>query len=284
MIGCESRPPYSVNGLSDAAPRFAEDGLPGVEELGGIPALCVGPKGNEEASSIWPGGDGCSGPDRPFRIHYDPMLVNSPLPYPVMTIPEHEFTDAHHEELDEWLLRRRTGITDIVELEGFLTAIVIGPNTLSPMLWLPKVWGGKVPRFRDLEEMNRFVALLMGYYNDLVIWFETEPERFQPTFYERKLEGKKILIVDEWCVGFLKGMRLDSAAWKPLKKDRPELLKPLELFGSRAGWKEIDATGDPAQMHKRWSPKITPAVREIHQYWLAVREAKYRAESGERVH
>jgi uncharacterized protein len=201
-----------------------------------------------------------------------------------MVIPLHEFTEADYSELDESLLRRRTGITDIVELEGFLAAIVIGPNTLSPMLWLPKVWGGKTPKFRDLEEMNRFVVLVMGYYNDLVVWFETDPQRFQPTFYERKFEGKKILIVDEWCFGFLKGMRLDSAAWKPLKKDRPELLKPLELFGSPAGWKELAADGDPAQMHKRWSPKITPAVREIHRYWLAGREAKYRAESGERVH
>jgi uncharacterized protein len=170
------------------------------------------------------------------------------------------FSDADHQRLDEWLARRSTGITDIVELEGFLTAIVIGPNTLLPTLWLPKVWGGKQPRFKDLDELNAFVALVMGYYNDIVAWFEQEPERFEPTFYERKVEGKRILIVDEWCFGFLKGMRLDASAWKPLKHSRPELVKPIALFGSPAGWKELKAGGD-AKMHKTWSPKIAPAVR-----------------------
>ena len=195
-----------------------------------------------------------------------------------------EFSDEDFEALDEWLARRRVGICDISELEGFLTALVIGPNTVQPMTWLPKVWGGRKPQFRDAEELNRVVALVMGYYNDLVLWFEHEPERFRPTFYEAKHEGRRIQIVDEWCVGFLKGVRLDAAGWKPIKKARPDLLKPIELFGSPAGWKEIEASGDETKMHRRWSVKIAPAVREIHRYWLPFRVAQYRALSGERVH
>ena len=127
------------------------------------------------------------------------------------------FSDQAFEELDAWLMKRGKGMYDIVELEGFLTAIVIGPNALSPMAWLPKVWGGKTPKFKSLDEMNRFMALVMGYYNDIVMWFEYQPERFQPTFYESRFEGKRVFVVDEWCVGFLKGMRLDAAAWKSLK-------------------------------------------------------------------
>jgi hypothetical protein len=45
------------------------------------------------------------------------------------------FSDNDFEQLDAWLQRRRSGILDIVTLDGFLTAIVIGPNTISPMLW-----------------------------------------------------------------------------------------------------------------------------------------------------
>ena len=189
------------------------------------------------------------------------------------------FSDQAFEELDAWLMKRGKGMYDIVELEGFLTAIVIGPNALSPIAWLPKVWGGKTPKFKSLDEMNRFMALVMGYYNDIVMWFEYQPERFQPTFYESRFEGKRVFVVDEWCVGFLKGTRLDAAAWKSLKKERPELLKPIQLFGSPAGWKELQAGGHTA-MHKKWSPKITPAVRAIHQYWVPYREARYAAETN----
>lgn len=180
------------------------------------------------------------------------------------------FSDEDFQTLSDWLMRRGTGIFDVVELEGFLTAIVIGPNTLSPIAWLPKVWGGKQPKFRDLDEMNRFLALVMGFYNEIVSEFVTAPDRFEPSFYERKVGRKRYLIVDEWCVGFLKGMRLDAAGWKPLKKERPDLLKPIHLFGSRAGWKEME-TADPEKLHKTWSPKIAPAVREIHAFWLPSR-------------
>jgi uncharacterized protein len=176
-------------------------------------------------------------------------------------------SDEAYEELSEWLQRRHTGITDIVELEGFLTAIVIAPNALSPMTWLPKVWGGKAPKFRDIDELNRFIGRVVGLYNHVALCFEQAPEQFRPTFYESRVSGKRVFIVDEWCFGFVKGMRHGGSEWNPLKKERPDLLKPILLFGTPVGWKELDAGGADV-MHKKWSKKIEPAVRAIHQYWL----------------
>ena len=193
------------------------------------------------------------------------------------------FSNEAFDELADWLASRRTGITDVVELEGFLTAVVIGPNTVSPMVWLPKVWGGRAPKFKDLAEMNRFVALVMGLYNDIVFTFDQAPQSFRPTFYETKVGARRIFVVDEWCFGFLKGMRLDAQGWKPLKHDRPDLLKPIALFGSPAGWREMEAEGDE-KMHRRWSTKITPAVKAIHAYWIPHRLVQYRQELGEKLH
>jgi uncharacterized protein len=193
------------------------------------------------------------------------------------------FTDDQFEELAAWLERRSKGIQDIVELEGLLTALVIGPNSVHPTSWLPKVWGGKDPKFKDIQELNHFVGLVMGLHNDLALTFDQAPEQFRPTFYESKVAGKRVQIVDEWCVGFLKGMRLDAAGWKPLKREQPELLKPIELFGSKAGWRELDAAG-AEKMHRRWSPKITPAVRAIHTYWIPHRIVKHREFSGDPLH
>jgi uncharacterized protein len=187
------------------------------------------------------------------------------------------------DELADWLDRRRTGITDIVELEGFLTAVVIGPNTINPTLWLPKVWGGRKPKFMNIDEMNRFVALVMALYNDLVLTFDQAPETFRPTFYESKVDRRRIIIVDEWCWGFLKGIRLDAKGWKPLKQENPELLTPIELFGSPAGWEELKSGGE-VKMHRRWSPKVTPAVKAIHAFWIPHRIAQYRQMVGEKLH
>jgi uncharacterized protein len=194
------------------------------------------------------------------------------------------FTNEDFQRLDEWLLRRRTGLLDAVMLEGFLTAIVIGPNTLMPMTWLPKVWGGRQARFKDLEEMNRFMALVMGLHNDIALHFDTDPSGFEPTFYESKVGKKRVLVVDEWCEGFMKGMRIDSAGWKRLGRERPELLRPLRLFGTRAGWREL-ATGGEGKLHAQWSVRVAPAVREIYAYWLPHRRAQIAPEDREaRLH
>lgn len=194
------------------------------------------------------------------------------------------FSEQDFDALDAWLQRRSVGFYDAVTLEGFLTAIVIGPNTLMPTVWMPKVWGGRVPKFRDLDEMNRFVALVMAFYNDIALQFEADPADFVPTFYERKVGRKTFVIVDEWCEGFLKGVRLDARAWRPLERERPELLKPMRLFGTRAGWRELEAGGEEA-MHAEWSVKIAPAVREIYVYWLSHRRVRLGGESaGGMVH
>jgi uncharacterized protein len=183
------------------------------------------------------------------------------------------FTEEDFQTLEEWLQRRRTGMYDIVALEGFLTAVVIGPNTLMPMVWLPKVWGGRAPRFRDLAEMNRFMALVMGLHNAIAMHFDTNPDGFEPTFYESKVGKKRIIVVDEWCEGFIKGVRLDAKAWRVLDKERPELLKPMRLFGTRAGWRELDA-GGAVKMHTTWSGRVAPAVRDIYAFWLPHRRAR----------
>jgi uncharacterized protein len=187
-------------------------------------------------------------------------------------IPEALFSQRDFDTLAEWLPRRGKGICDIIELEGYLTAIVIGPNTLSPLKWLPKVWGGAQPRFRDSTELNQFIGLVMAFYNDIALQFDHTPDGFRPTFYESKVDGKRVQVVDEWCTGFLKGMRLDAAAWKPLKQQRSELLKPMQLFGTRAGWNELEAGGEE-KMHRIWSRKIAPAVRQIHAFWVPHRRA-----------
>ena len=182
------------------------------------------------------------------------------------------FSDDDFEQLNAWLLKRAREICDIVTLEGFLTAIVIGRDTISPMLWLSKVWGKGKPQFKDLGELNHFTALVMGLYNEIAGCFEQDSASFEPSFYEQRYDDQTVVIVDEWCEGFIKGMRLDTEGWKPLKRERPELLRPIELFGTRAGWRKLEQGGEAA-MHATWSVRTAPAVRAIYAYWLPYRRA-----------
>ena len=52
-------------------------------------------------------------------------------------------SDKEFDELDAFLLSDRTSDDAMTmdTLHGFLTAILIGPETIMPSEWLPKVWG-----------------------------------------------------------------------------------------------------------------------------------------------
>lgn len=181
-------------------------------------------------------------------------------------------------ELDDLLLSDDLpeACMDVVTLEGFLTAIAVGPVTVTPEHWLPRVFDSDaedpMPELPSVKVFKRVVNLIMRMYNSVIMIFEIAPEEFSPTFYTHEAEGKTYTIVDEWCSGFLQGIALAGDAWQPLLDERPGILRPFQLFATPEGWAELDAAADEASMHAEWSSQIEPTVRAIHAYWLPYRE------------
>jgi uncharacterized protein len=83
---------------------------------------------------------------------------------------------------------------DAVTLEDFLTAIAIGPVTVTPEHWLPHVFGrdpeDPMPELPSIKDFERVVDLIIRFYNSVIMIFEIGPEKFSPTFYSREVEGK----------------------------------------------------------------------------------------------
>ena len=90
-------------------------------------------------------------------------------------------SDSEFEELDDLLLS--DGLSeecmDAVTHEGFLTAVAIGPVTVTPEQWLPQVFGNdpedSVPAFPSIEDFERVVNLIMRLYNSVITIFEIAP-------------------------------------------------------------------------------------------------------------
>ena len=187
-------------------------------------------------------------------------------------------SDDEYGELDDLLLSDELPeeCMDAVTLEGFLTAIAIGPVTVTTEQWLPHVFGSDpgdpMPEFPTIRLFERVVNLIMRFYSSVIMIFAIAPEKFSPSFYIREVEGKTYTIVDEWCSGFLKGIALEGNAWQPLVDEKPGILRPFQLFATPEGWAELDAAADEAAMHAEWSSKIDPTVHAIHAYWLPHRK------------
>ena len=88
---------------------------------------------------------------------------------------------------------------DLEMLDGYLTAIVSGPEQIQPPEWLPQLWseGGKsaTPAYSVNDQAQRIMALVLLHMVGIQRTLAESPTRFRPLLYlaeeiERKTERK----------------------------------------------------------------------------------------------
>jgi uncharacterized protein len=171
--------------------------------------------------------------------------------------------------LDDYLMSDHApddsmGLSD---LDGFLTGIVVGPELILPSEWLPVIWGGDEPKFETEDEMRTVLGTIMGRYNEIVACFNTNPDEFDPIFWEGP-EGD--VIASDWASGFLDAVALRPEAWKPLVEHRRAgvMMMPLLLLNGDA--ELCVGAGEAVDEDKFLAevPDIIPAcVAGIHEFW-----------------
>jgi len=135
-------------------------------------------------------------------------------------------SDQEIDELDAFLASEATPqeCMDITVLDGFLTALAIGPGLPFPRRRLPVIWGGKSdPVAESAEQANRIVSLIMRRMNMIGAMLCKEPPAFEPILYEGEVEGGgTIVVAHDWCTGLLTGVELACDDWQPLLGDQTE--------------------------------------------------------------
>jgi uncharacterized protein len=199
----------------------------------------------------------------------------------MQTLTAKPLSEREIRQLEKFLMDRDDldAPMDISTLDGYLCAVLSGPNVIMPSQWMRWVWdmehGEQSPAFRNEKQAQRILELLMRHANGIAGMLTYAPGDFEPLFYEHKTEGDTVTIVDEWCGGYVKGMSLDPAGWQPVKDAHPQWFEVIELYGTEEGWERlktlVEEHPDNLHRHQALVEKITPAVRDIHAYWLARR-------------
>ena len=194
-----------------------------------------------------------------------------------MEDPSGPLTDDELDELDRFLISDATGedAMDISMLDGFLTALAVGPSTLPPARWMPLVWGGEV-MWASRQQMERMTALVFRHANALLIYMRDEPETFEPLLYEEDEGEEKNPVIDEWCTGFVRGMALDEPNWQSLMdtEEGEELLYPILLYGTEAGWEELEKNPQIAARQATFAAMLGDSVIGVMKWWLPTRKEK----------
>jgi uncharacterized protein len=145
------------------------------------------------------------------------------------------------------------GITMNVEMiDGFFTALICGPDLVSPDEYLPAVWGEDFVFDREAEA-HAMLALLMRHWNDIAGQLRASvdnPDLYVPVLME---DDEGIAHGNDWASGFMLGveMRLDS--WDPFFDHEAfaDAISPILLLHH-----ELDP--DP----KLRTPPLSPEERE----------------------
>ncbi|CAN5467562.1 YecA family protein [soil metagenome] len=188
-------------------------------------------------------------------------------------------SDKEFNELDQFLLSDRCpdDAMTMDSLHGFLTALVIGPETIPMSEWLPHVWGDEDeggPAFKTQREAERIMNLIARFMNEIAITFEVAPKEYEPLFCQREWEGKDLIDGEGWAFGFWDGMNLRLDAWQPLMASNlAPLMRPFYLLGAdEIEEEELRLVETPVQQHKL-AIEIESNIPEIQRFWKPLRKS-----------
>jgi uncharacterized protein len=186
------------------------------------------------------------------------------------------------EVLDQFLMSEASpeNCMQLSDLDGFLTGIAIGPELIKPSEWLPAIWGDDEPVFENEEQVQTVIGAIMGRYNEILRELDTDPEGYEPVFWEGP-DGE--VIAADWAEGFVDAIRLRPEAWRPLLEDREALilLMPiLALCGDAEGGSPLELDPEEDADLLAQAPDLIPAcVVGMHGFWKE-RRGQPKAGSG----
>ncbi len=161
-------------------------------------------------------------------------------------------------------------IDSLSELDGYFTALACAPESISADQWLGAIWGGDeyMPKWKTQDEADQFVSALMVTYSRVMQALTSDT--YTALFITKKEGGERIIIADEWCKGFMRGLSLWGHITTTDTFFLREVMQPIRLFATESGRKKLKAMnkGGIAYQHQ----KIDKSVRKIFQHWMAQRQ------------
>jgi len=128
-------------------------------------------------------------------------------------------TDAELDRLSEILSRFGTkDAMNLEQLDGFLAALIAGPDDVLPSEYLPEIWGdGMVNEdtFHAQPILQDFLSLVTRHWNAV-----SQMLRSGNVYTPRLLENEQgVSHANDWANGFLRGMELRREEWARLLND-----------------------------------------------------------------
>src|ERR1700751_2339338 len=109
---------------------------------------------------------------------------------------------------------RPPAATNLAMLDGYVTAVVVGPVSFDPREWICPLLAIDADAFNH-GGTPEFAAIsaVAGRHNDIGNILSTAPSRLDPISRRKPNRG---VDARPWCEGFYAAMKLRMSAWAPL--------------------------------------------------------------------
>ena len=197
-------------------------------------------------------------------------------------------TDADSDP--DWLNDLRAAVAGegagmtLPELDGFMAALIVCPETIVPSEWVPELWG-EDRVFEDEAAMEASFAAVMMHYNRIATVLAAQPEDYAPVMETDPDSGEALW--KPWIDGFERGMAMRPDAWTPIGDSDDEDAKAsvgliLALFELTHNPSELpeEARGD---IERVAAPLIPRFVRALNA-WTEARHDATQSEGGAGSH
>ena len=218
----------------------------------------------------------------PMTSVTDPRALDEPL------------SDAELDELEVFLASDAVpqDCMDLEMLDGYLTAVVSGPEAIQPSEWLPQVWseGSKsaAPVFVDNDQAQRIMGLVLRHFVGIQRTLSDSPTRFRPLLYvpdDKVQRGDRTPAeATAWCEGYMAGVKLRDDEWQPLydAQDARDWIFPIEALAFGDQDPEFAEWIDDREKRASLVEELSVASVLIYRFWQERRRATETRGSGAR--
>ena len=159
---------------------------------------------------------------------------------------------------------------NVAELDGYVAALIVCPEPILPLEWLPGVWGGD-RAFWETAEAGELINAVLDHYSRVARSLADCPENYEPVMGRHSDNGEAPW--KSWIDGFERAMRLRPASWQEFVRSADEeasasigMMAALNAFRHA----QPALTGVSAQVLERLGPEMIPNLVRGLNAWTRV--------------
>ena len=167
------------------------------------------------------------------------------------------------------------------EVQGFLCAVLSGPELIMPSQWLAAVLG-ESPRYESDAQAEETLGLVMRYYNQIAKALN-EGEGLDFVLY--RPDESSEYDYETWCSAYLEGVDFSPVPWEDAgdSDEVEELLFPIvTLAGELPPHTRERLTPDELdELFDACREDLPAVLLDIQRYWQALRDRPSPTRRGE---